>query len=399
MNEEDLSSKFSYRPILKELARRTARASNLDELFAYFTRFTSAYAGLEYFGVLLLDKERDNYTLIRSLNRTKRREKILPGLKLSCTNPLIRTLKSQRTVLNISSIKFDLRKKDLSFNRRKDLLRLKREMQRFGVKLVVPCFSEDQLLSVFLLGDKSNREMFVPKDEDLFLTIADQLAKPIHNFIHKREAIEGFIRSQDVVIRAVEAKDPYTRGHSERVAEISFIIGEKLGLEAAQLEYLKFAARLHDIGKIAIKDEILHKEGKLTPEEYAKVKEHPIESVKMIQPIASQLGRDAIEAIMHHHENLNGTGYPSGQKDGDIHMFAKIIRCADSLDALVTIRPYRKRKTHIEAVLEELNKNKGIEFDPLIVDTITVLCRDREFVLWLKHLIEKSGAVCRLVIE
>jgi response regulator RpfG family c-di-GMP phosphodiesterase len=65
----------------------------------------------------------------------------------------------------------------------------------------------------------------------------------------------------------------------------------------------------------------------------------------------------------------------------------------------VTIRPYRKRKTHIEAVLEELNKNKGIEFDPLIVDTITVLCRDREFVLWLKHLIEKSGAVCRLVIE
>lgn len=299
-------------------------------------------------------------------------------------------------MISSTEIVFDLGKSDISFDKRKDLLRLKNEMERWGIRLAVPCHSEDKLLSVFLLGGKLNKEMFLPGDEALFITIADQIAKPIHNFFYKKEAIEGFIMSQEVVVRAVEAKDPYTRGHSERVAEISYVIGKEMGIEESVLAFLKYAARLHDIGKIAIADSILHKEGKLTVEEYDIVKKHPVESVKMIQPIARQLGRDAIDGILHHHENLDGTGYPDGQKDGDIHLFAKIIRCADTLDALVTIRPYRKEKTDTEDVIEKLRQYRGKRFDTYIVDILISLIRNDDFIEWLKDLIERTGAITRI---
>lgn len=396
MNEEDLSEKFSYRPILKELARRTARAKTIEELFSFFTRFTSAYAGLEYFGVLLLDNEKESYTLIRSLTRTKGRKKIPKGLKIGPLNPMIEHLKKDPGVISSAQVEFDLRKRDLSFNKRKDLIKLRYEFLKWDIRLAVPCYSEDLLLSVFLLGGKTNKEMFLPRDVDLFMTIAHQLAKPIHNFFYKKEAIEGFIRSQEVVVMAVEAKDPYTRGHSERVAEITYVLGKELGLEASTLEFLKYAARLHDIGKIAIRDSILHKEGRLTPEEYEIVKTHPIESIKMIQPIAVQLGKDAIDGILHHHENLDGTGYPNKQKDGSIHLFAKIIRCADTLDALITTRPYRKETTDTAEIIQEFEKYKGKHFDEEIIDKLIGLMHNPEFIVWLKDLIDRTGAIARI---
>ena len=396
MNEEDLSAKFSYRPILTELAKRTARAKTIEELFSFFTRFTSAYAGLEYFGILLLDQERESYTLIRSLTRTKERKKIPKGLKVYPLNPMIEQLKNDPGVISSAQVEFDLRKRDVSFNKRKALIKLRYELLKWDIKLAVPCYSEDLLLSVFLLGGKTNKEMFLSRDEALFMTIAHQLAKPIHNFFYKKEAIEGFIRSQEVVVRAVEAKDPYTRGHSERVAEISYVLGKELGLEGSALESLKYAARLHDIGKIAIADSILHKEGRLTPEEYDIVKKHPLESIKMIQPIAQQLGKDAIDGILHHHENLDGTGYPNGQKEKALHLFAKIIRCADTLDALITTRPYRKEGTNTTEIIEELEKYKGKHFDVVIIDRIVELIRDPKFIKWLKELITRTGAITRI---
>jgi HD-GYP domain-containing protein (c-di-GMP phosphodiesterase class II) len=396
MNEEDLSRKFAYRPILKQIAKRTAKSKSREELFAFATRFISAYAGLTYLGILLLDQDQEKYTLIRSHSRSKQFSKQPVGQKIFRDNAIITFLCSNEKVQNIIRINFRLEQQLLPFSEKKELLTVKTQIDKLGVQLCVPCFSEGQLLAVFFLGEKLSKEVFLPKDEDLFLTVADQLAKPIHNFFYKRKAVEGFINSQEVVVRAVEAKDPYTRGHSDRVAEMSQVVGKELGLDQSELESLKYAARLHDIGKIAIKDSILNKPARLTYEEYEEIKQHPTESVKMVQPIASELGEEALDGILHHHENIDGTGYPDGLKGSEIRTFAKIIRGVDTLDALLSSRPYRKKPTFIDQVIDEFNRCSGTHFDPEITQIITDLCRDEQFISWLKALIANTGAICRL---
>jgi len=410
MNEEDLSTKFAYRPILKEVAKRAAEAETVEELLAFTARFISVYARLDYIGIFLLEQRKEyyemlgsqtrppkeSYVLVRSHARTPGRKKLARGLEVYQDNPIISRLIGNGEVINFSQVAFDLEKRPLPFHKKKEQLRLKREMQKWKVELCVPCYSEGVLIGVFLLGERINKEMFLSKDEELFLTITDQLAKPIQNFFYKKQAIEGFIRSQDVVIRAVEAKDPYTKGHSERVSEISYILGKRLGLSKSELQYLKYAARLHDIGKIAIKDSILNKEGALTPGERTQIETHPMEAVKMIQPIAPQLGSDAIEGILQHHENVDGSGYPKEQKGDDIHIFAKIIRTVDTLDALASSRPYRRKPTFIKKIIEEFNINSGKLFDAEITQEMVNLCEDEGFVQYLKRLIKNTGAVSRI---
>jgi len=396
MSEENLSEKFAYRPILKELAKRTAKASNMEELLAFTARFTSAYAKIDYMGILILRQDKHDYELVRSLTRTSKREKISCGTKIERDNPIISYLEHHHAILNLSRVNFELKKRDLSFQKKRELLVLKREIEKWPIELCVPCYSDNLLLGMLFMGQRTDKEMFLPKDEDLFLTVADQIAKPIHNFFYKKEAIEGFIRSQDVVVRAVEAKDPYTKGHSERVAEISYVLGEKIGLNESELEFLKYAARLHDIGKIAMRDSVLNKEERLTAKEYEETKTHPLESIKMIYPIVNQLGISAVEAILHHHENLDGTGYPDGQKNEEIHVFAKIIRVADTIDALSTNRPYRKTRTSIKWITEELSKYSGEWFDPKVTEKAIHLCEDETFMRWFKKMIKETGAVSRI---
>lgn len=396
MNEEDLSQKFAYRPILKELARRAADAKTMRELLAFIARSISLYARLDYIGVFLLSQDKGYYELVKSFARTRGRKKLPRGLRIEHENPVVSYLKENHTTIKFSRLQFELKKTTLPFQERKQLVGLKRRMEKWGVELCVPCYSEGLLLGMLLLGRKINKQMFLSEDENLFLTITEQVAKPIHNFFYKREAIEGFIHSQDVVIRAVEAKDPYTGGHSERVAGLSYLLGERMGLDESELQLLRYAARLHDIGKIAIKDEILNKRNRLTPQEWEEIRKHPVESVRMIQPIAAQLGNDTVEGILHHHENINGTGYPDGQKENEIHILAKIIRVADTLDALISGRPYRKDKTCVEEIIEEFDKNKGKLFDRKATQIIIELCRDNTFIERIKGMIKNTGAISRI---
>jgi HD-GYP domain-containing protein (c-di-GMP phosphodiesterase class II) len=397
MNEEYISQKFSYRPILKELARRTADAKTMRELLSFITRSISLYAKLDYIGVFLLSHDKEYYELVRSFARIRGRKKLPRGFRIEQKDPVVSYLKENRTTIKFSRLKFELKKTTLSFQERERLIGLQGRVEEWGVELCVPCYSEGLLLGILLLGRKINKQMFLSDDENLFLTITEQIAKPIHNFFHKKEAIEGFIRSQDVVIRAVEAKDPYTRGHSERVAELSYILGERMGLEESELQLLKYAARLHDIGKIAIRDDILNKEDRLSTKECKEVKEHPAESVKMIQPIAVQLGKNTVEGILHHHENINGTGYPDGQKEDEIHILARIIRVVDTLDALMTKRPYkRKDKISVEEIIEVFDKNKGKFFDHKATQIIIKLCRDNTFIDQIKEMIKNTGAISRI---
>lgn len=172
----------------------------------------------------------------------------------------------------------------------------------------------------------------------------------------------------DLMVAAIEARDPYTSGHSERVAQASKIIAKALGLRPAEVERVGVAALLHDVGKI---DEafapILAKEGRLTPEEWDVMKRHPIRSAELVGLLSSL--KDVVPAVRSHHENWDGTGYPDGLKGDNIPQASRIIMFADTLDAMTTDRPYRKALS-MEEAKAEIIRFRGRQFDPTICDRI-----------------------------
>lgn len=172
----------------------------------------------------------------------------------------------------------------------------------------------------------------------------------------------------DLMVAAIEARDPYTSGHSKRVSQSSRIIAKAIGLKPERVERVEVAALLHDVGKI---DErfarILAKEGRLSPEEWEIMKMHPVRGAELVGLLTSL--KDIVPAVRHHHENWDGTGYPDGVKGEEIPLASRIIMFADTLDAITTDRPYRKALDAEEA-RKEFIKFRGKQFDPHICDVV-----------------------------
>ncbi len=163
----------------------------------------------------------------------------------------------------------------------------------------------------------------------------------------------------------IKAKDLYTAEHTERTVRIAINIAKELGLDDYQIEVVKYASMLHDLGKVGIPEAILKKPGKLTPEEFNEVKKHPIIGAEILRPLHSLL--HLIPSILYHHERVDGGGYPYGLKDNQIPLEAKIVALADTFQALTSDRPYRKAYSIIEAQ-EIIEKENGSHFDPQIVE-------------------------------
>ena len=176
---------------------------------------------------------------------------------------------------------------------------------------------------------------------------------------------KAHLDSVKVLAEAIDAKDPYTRGHSDRVRQMSLQIANFLGFTEERMEVLEYGALLHDIGKIGIKDEILRKPGTLSGEEYQTIREHPLIGVKIVEGI--EFFRDKIPMIRNHHEQFDGKGYPDGLAGEAIPLEARIIAVPDAFDAMVSLRPHQKTRS-LEDVLLEMEQNKGIQFDPRILE-------------------------------
>lgn len=177
------------------------------------------------------------------------------------------------------------------------------------------------------------------------------------------ELEDAFASLLKVIAAAIDARDPYTMGHSERVADFSVRIGKAMGLGKKQLEDLEVACMFHDVGKIKTPDHVLLKPGRLDEPEFREMTMHTEHGAEILGK-ATSLQR-YIPAVRHHHEWFNGKGYPDGLSGGQIPVFAAIISVADSFDAMTSTRPYRKPRSHQEA-LEELRRCSGTQFDPEI---------------------------------
>jgi putative nucleotidyltransferase with HDIG domain len=172
----------------------------------------------------------------------------------------------------------------------------------------------------------------------------------------------------ELMVKSIEARDPYTSGHSRRVKDFSITIAKAIGLSDKEVEHVGRAALLHDVGKIYEKYAgVLSKEDKLTPEEWAIIQEHPVDGAELVATMTRL--RDLIPAIRHHHENWDGTGYPDRIAGDQIPMAARIIRFADTIDAMTTERPYRRPLTEAQ-VRAEVIRCRGTQFDPDIADRL-----------------------------
>lgn len=175
----------------------------------------------------------------------------------------------------------------------------------------------------------------------------------------------AYMESIQTLRYTVEAKDTYTRGHSDRVSEFSVLIGKHLGLPETDLRTLQIGGLFHDIGKIGVPDSILLKEGKLTDDEYSEIKNHPTIGAHILS--SATIFKDIIPIVKHHHEKYDGNGYPGKLKGDDIPYFARIAAVADTFDAMTSKRTYRDALP-LEVVISEIERCKGTQFDPKIAD-------------------------------
>lgn len=174
----------------------------------------------------------------------------------------------------------------------------------------------------------------------------------------------------EALTAALDAKHNYTRGHSDRVADLSFIIAREMGLPPIKLYRVHVAGHLHDVGKIGIPDKILTKADTLTPEEFEIIKQHPVIGDEILKKI--RVLKDLSPIVRHHHERYLGGGYPDGLQGDDIPLESRIICLADAYDAMTSVRPYRPSLTH-ELAMHEIIRCSGAQFDPNVVAALLAI--------------------------
>ncbi len=248
-------------------------------------------------------------------------------------------------------------------------------LHSLDIKSVIsyPLISKQQVLGVLNIYSKTPRALST--DELRLLGIfADQAASALDHAKLFDSLSQSYLNTIEALSMAIDAKDRYTHGHSKRVCDIAMIIGRNMHLDPPDLELLKHASDLHDIGKIGISELIISKEGKLSVDEYEIIKTHPLVGETIIEPIPFL--QDARPIIRHHHERWDGYGYPDGLSGTEIPLLSRIILIADAYDAMTTDRPYRKALSH-NAALREIIKHSSSQFDPAIVSVFLSVFESR----------------------
>jgi len=240
--------------------------------------------------------------------------------------------------------------------------------------VLVPLIAHDKPVGLIDIITDSPEGEITNRDLSLLTILAKQAALAIENV----KLYESIKKDQISIIRAlastVDAKDHYTLGHSQKVSEFSVLISEELGLSEREIEIIKYAGLLHDIGKIAIPDDIIKKPSKFSDQDFEIAKKHPVIGSKIIKEIESLA--PMVPIVLYHHERFDGKGYPDGLKGEDIPLGARIVHVADAYDTMVSARAYRDMLPP-ELAISELRKNAGTQFDPKIVDAFITSLRKK----------------------
>lgn len=229
----------------------------------------------------------------------------------------------------------------------------------------VPLIGKDRVLGVLNVG-KFSRDPFTTSDLQIVLILSSQVVAAIENAALYDDLRESYFRTVQALVAAVEAKDPYTKWHSTNVAKYAVAIARDLGMSPSFLEEIHIASILHDVGKIGISERIICKPDRLSREEFDLMKDHPAHGIRILEPIG--FSPAIIDAIYQHHERYDGKGYPQKLAGEDICIGARILNVADTIDAMVSERPYRGTISSQE-VMRELERESGAQFDPRVAES------------------------------
>ncbi len=237
----------------------------------------------------------------------------------------------------------------------------------------VPLIGKNKMFGVLNVS-KFSGSPFTTSDLQIALILSSQVVTAMENASLFEDLRENYFRTVQALVAAVEAKDPYTRWHSTNVAKYAVAIARDIGMTPPQLEEMHIAAILHDVGKIGISERIISKPDPLNREEFDIMKDHPAHGIRILEPIG--FAPEIINAIYQHHERYDGKGYPQGLAGESITLAARVLNVADTIDAMVSERPYRGTISS-QGVLRELERESGLQFDPKVAQSA-------------RHLIEKG---------
>lgn len=237
-----------------------------------------------------------------------------------------------------------------------------------------PIAVKGDLKGFVFTGPKLSGEPYTDYDRDIMTFISNSIGIGMENVRLMDQLQVTYIATLRSLIQILEAKDPYTRGHTERVASYSMALANRLQMGADDLRRILFGSLLHDIGKIGLRDDIINKPGPLTPEEWVQMKMHPVVGAQIVEKMEFLTG--AVDIVRHHHESWDGKGYPDGLAGDKIPLIARIVTVADSFDAMTTDRPYRKALTTAEA-LRRLEESAGVQFDPRLARVFIAYVKEK----------------------
>ncbi|MFA5118167.1 MAG: HD domain-containing phosphohydrolase [Candidatus Omnitrophota bacterium] len=379
---------INYKKELEAAAKSMILVHEPDLLIKMIVRLVVQKVQVRHAGILLHHPEQNTYIL--TVSRGPLGLKVPAGFaRLDMDNPLIRFFREhkEKALFNHEALVYREAERILKKDKTMDaqlrtlLERVLYQLDIFDVAVCIPSFYREDLIGILFLGNKKNKRAFGHDELAFFNALTSDVAMAIRNArlfkqleveLDKRQKL--FMNTTVALAAAVEAKDRYTHGHTERVTHYSVEIAKTVIQEqSANLsdkfyEDLHIAALLHDIGKIGIPESILNKEAPLTAEEWKKMQTHPTIGANILQSIG-ELG-NAILGVKYHHERYDGKGYPEGLREDNIPLIAAIIAVADSFDAMTTDRPYRKAKEK-EAALQEIKSLAGQQFNPAVVNAFT----------------------------
>jgi HD-GYP domain-containing protein (c-di-GMP phosphodiesterase class II) len=383
---------IDYKKELETAARNMILVHDTELLINMTVSMIVEKAKVNHASILAYRKPEDSYVL--NISRGSLGAKIPVGLaRIDKENPLIIFFKhghDEKLFKHRAVVYGELRNSLKSNGLKKEIKMLLEhvlyQMETFYAQVCVPINFRDELLGVLLLGKKESGKNFSSGELNFFIALTSHVSMAIKNAqLFKQLEAEWekkrqlFMRTTIALAAAIEAKDNYTHGHTNRVTSLSLLIAEKISQIYQEpfndkfLEDLQVASLLHDIGKIGIPEYILNKEGSLTDDERVMIKEHPLRGVAILKSIKELEG--SLLGVKYHHERYDGLGYPEGLRGEQIPMMASIISVADSFDAMITDRPYRHRLSKGDA-LEEMQYLVGKQFHLRPTNALVELCRE-----------------------
>ena len=242
-----------------------------------------------------------------------------------------------------------------------------------GFTLVCPVMMKQKLTAILAVGEKVSGQDFQSTDLEMVKALSESAGIAIENARLFKDLQDTYLATVRVLVSTIEAKDPYTHGHTERVAQYAVGIAKAMDFSQDEIQTIQLGAFLHDIGKLHTSDSILHKPGALTDEEWRLVKAHPVRGAQMLQGV--RFLEKATDLVRHHHERVDGKGYPDGLRGDEITIGAKIVNVADAFDAMTTDRPYRAGLTMDQAIAQ-FEEKAGTQFAAEVVEIMVSALRE-----------------------